>query len=103
MTGLDQEMMQKNISVRTLKDSQKNVITLSVILLVVNFIFLLMGGLLYLYADAMQLSAKGDDIFPFIALGNYLSVGIGVVFIIGLISALFPSASIECRDLWWSR
>jgi SSS family transporter len=92
MTGLDQEMMQKNISVRTLKDSQKNVITLSVILLVVNFLFLLMGGLLYLYADAMQLSAKGDDIFPFIALGNYLSVGIGVVFIIGLISALFPSA-----------
>ena len=92
MTGLDQEMMQKNISVRTLKDSQKNVITLSVILLVVNFLFLLMGGLLYLYADAMQLTAKGDDIFPFIALGNYLSVGIGVVFIIGLISALFPSA-----------
>jgi Na+/proline symporter len=92
MTGLDQEMMQKNISVRTLKDSQKNVITLSVILLVVNFLFLLMGGLLYLYADAMHLSVKGDDIFPSIALGNYLSAGIGVVFIIGLISALFPSA-----------
>jgi Na+/proline symporter len=92
MTGLDQEMMQKNISVRTLKDSQKNVITLSVILLAVNFLFLLMGGLLYLYADAMQLTAKGDDIFPAIALGNYLSAGIGVVFIIGLISALFPSA-----------
>jgi SSS family transporter len=92
MTGLDQEMMQKNISVRTLKDSQKNVITLSVILLVVNFLFLLMGGLLYLYADTLQLSAKGDDLFPSIALGNYLSAGIGVVFIIGLISALFPSA-----------
>ncbi len=92
MTGLDQEMMQKNISVRTLKDSQKNVITLSVILLLVNFLFLLMGGLLYLYADTLQITAKGDDIFPSIALGNYLSTGIGIVFIIGLISALFPSA-----------
>jgi Na+/proline symporter len=92
MTGLDQEMMQKNISVRTLKDSQKNVITLSIVLLFVNFLFLLMGGLLYLYANANGLSVKGDDLFPAIALGNYLSAGIGVIFIIGLISALFPSA-----------
>jgi Na+/proline symporter len=92
MTGLDQEMMQKNISVRTLKDSQKNVLTLSVVLLVVNFLFLLMGGLLYLYAHANHLEVKGDDLFPTIALGNYLSTGIGIIFIIGLISALFPSA-----------
>ncbi len=92
MTGLDQEMMQKNISVRTLKDSQKNVMTLSFVLLFVNFLFLLMGGLLYLYAGANNLAVKGDDLFPAIALGNYLSVSIGVIFIIGLISALFPSA-----------
>ena len=92
MTGLDQEMMQKNISVRTLKDSQKNVMTLSFVLLFVNFLFLLMGGLLYLYASANGLAVKGDDLFPSIALGNYLSVAIGVIFIIGLISALFPSA-----------
>ncbi|MBA2745683.1 MAG: sodium:solute symporter, partial [Flavisolibacter sp.] len=92
MTGLDQEMMQKNISVRTLKDSQKNVITLSVILLFVNLLFLLMGGLLYLYAAENNLTFKGDDLFPAIALGSYLSVAIGVIFIIGLISALFPSA-----------
>lgn len=92
MTGLDQEMMQKNISVRTLKDSQKNVMTLSFVLLFVNFLFLLMGGLLYLYAGANNLAVKGDDLFPAIALGNYLSAGIGVIFIIGLISALFPSA-----------
>ncbi len=92
MTGLDQEMMQKNISVRTLKGSQKNVMTLSFVLLFVNFLFLLMGGLLYLYAGANNLQIKGDDLFPAIALGNYLSVGIGVIFIIGLISALFPSA-----------
>lgn len=92
MTGLDQEMMQKNISVKTLKDSQKNVLTLSTILLVVNFLFLFMGGLLYLYAGNHGLAAKGDDLFPFIALGNHLSVAIGIIFIIGLISALFPSA-----------
>jgi len=92
MTGLDQEMMQKNISVRTLKDSQKNVMTLSFILLFVNFLFLLMGGLLYLYANANGLDVKGDDLFPAIALGNYLSATVGVIFIIGLISALFPSA-----------
>ncbi|MBY0477112.1 MAG: sodium:solute symporter [Chitinophagaceae bacterium] len=92
MTGLDQEMMQKNISVRTLKDSQKNVMTLSFVLLFVNFLFLLMGGLLYLYAGANNLEVKGDDLFPAIALGNHLSTAIGVIFIIGLISALFPSA-----------
>ncbi|RPD48848.1 sodium:solute symporter [Paracnuella aquatica] len=92
MTGLDQEMMQKNISVRTLKDSQKNVMTLSVVLLFVNGLFLLMGGLLYLYAGSIGLDVKGDDLFPAIALGNYLSTGIGIIFIIGLISALFPSA-----------
>jgi Na+/proline symporter len=92
MTGLDQEMMQKNISVRTLGGSQKNVMTLAVVLMFVNFLFLLMGGLLYLYADANGLQVKGDDLFPAIALGNYLSAAIGVIFIIGLISALFPSA-----------
>jgi len=92
MTGLDQEMMQKNISVRTLKDSQKNILTLSFVLLLVNFLFLLMGGLLYLYAGQNGLAVKGDDLFPSIALGNYLSAGISVIFIIGLISALFPSA-----------
>jgi Na+/proline symporter len=92
MTGLDQEMMQKNISVKTLAGSQKNVMTLAFVLLVVNLLFLLMGGLLYLFADANGLAVKGDDLFPAIALGNYLSAGIGVIFIIGLISALFPSA-----------
>jgi SSS family transporter len=92
MTGLDQEMMQKNISVRTLKGSQKNVLTLSTILLLVNFLFLLMGGLLYLYAAKTGNAVKGDDLFPAIALGGTLSPIISVIFIIGLISALFPSA-----------
>ncbi|HOZ77214.1 MAG TPA: sodium:solute symporter [Ferruginibacter sp.] len=92
MTGLDQEMMQKNISVRTLKDSQKNVLTLSTILLLVNFLFLFMGGLLYLYAAQTGSVIKGDDLFPSVALGKTLSPVISVIFIIGLISALFPSA-----------
>ncbi|CAN5611399.1 sodium:solute symporter [soil metagenome] len=92
MTGLDQEMMQKNISVRTLKDSQKNILSLSVILLFVNFLFLFMGGLLYLYAGQLGIEVKGDDLFPTIALNGTLSVAISIIFIIGLISALFPSA-----------
>jgi Na+/proline symporter len=92
MTGLDQEMMQKNISVKTLGDSQKNMFTLATVLLFVNFLFLMMGGLLHLYAQSNQLDVKGDDLFPSIALGGTLSPIIGVVFILGLISALFPSA-----------
>ena len=92
MTGLDQEMMQKNISVKTLKNSQKNIFTLASVLLVVNFLFLMMGGLLHIFALEKGLSLKGDDLFPGIALGGHLSPIIGVIFIIGLISALFPSA-----------
>ena len=92
MTGLDQEMMQKNISVKTLGGSQKNILTLSTVLLLVNFLFLLMGGLLYLYAAQTGSAVKGDDLFPAVALGGSLSAIISVIFIIGLISALFPSA-----------
>lgn len=92
MTGLDQEMMQKNISVSNLKDSQKNMITFCFILLVANFIFLLLGGLLYLYADAQGIQAAKDDLFPMIALKSGLPFFITICFMIGLISALFPSA-----------
>lgn len=92
MTGLDQEMMQKNISVSNLKDSQKNMITFCFTLLVANFIFLLLGGLLYLYADANSITAVGDDIFPTIAVNSGLPFFITVCFMIGLVSALFPSA-----------
>ena len=103
MTGLNQEMMQKNISVKNLKDSQKNMISFSVIMVIVTFLFLFLGGLLYLYAlgnnavyDNHQLLMNGkniigDDIFPNIAL-HYLPKAISIIFIIGLISALFPSA-----------
>ena len=107
MTGLDQEMMQKNISVKNLKDSQKNMVTFSTVMAIVNFLFLLLGGLLYLYAmdkgaqytnggasSAFLLDGKnvmGDDLFPYLAL-NYLPPAVGIIFILGLISALFPSA-----------
>ncbi len=91
MTGLDQEMMQKNISVRNLKDSQKNMITFSTIMVLVNFLFLFLGGLLYLFAQSKNITIKGDDLFPAIAL-NYLPAYVSLIFTIGLISALFPSA-----------
>ncbi len=91
MTGMDQEMMQKNISVKTLKDSQKNVLSMSVVLMVVILIFLFLGGLLYLYASQLNLSATGDKLFPTIAL-EHMPPFVSVIFIIALISALFPSA-----------
>src|SRR5688572_24059694 len=92
MTGLDQEMMQKNISVRTLKDSQKNMMTFNVIVVAVNFLFLLLGGILYLYGKANNVVVPGDDLFPTIALKGFMPAAISIIFIIGLISALFPSA-----------
>lgn len=91
MTGLDQEMMQKNISVKTLKDSQKNIMTFSAVLLLVNFLFLVLGGVLYLYASANGIKVPPDDLFPTIALSNAFSGAIGIIFVIALISALFPS------------
>ena len=91
MTGLDQEMMQKNISVRTKSDSQKNIMTFTAVLMVVNFMFLVLGGILYLYANANGILVPPDDLFPTIALSDAFSGVIGVIFIIALISALFPS------------
>ncbi|MEP7374880.1 MAG: sodium:solute symporter [Chitinophagaceae bacterium] len=91
MTGLDQEMMQKNISVRTLKDSQKNIMTFTAVLMLVNFLFLVLGGVLYLYASTKGITTAPDDLFPTIALSDTFTGTIGVIFIIALISALFPS------------
>ena len=91
MTGLDQEMMQKNISVKNLKDSQKNMMTFTGVLMVVNFLFLVLGGVLYLYASANGITAAPDDLFPTIALSDTFSGVIGIIFVIAIISALFPS------------
>lgn len=111
MTGMDQEMMQKNISVKTLKDSQKNVITLGFTMFAVILLFLFLGGLLYLYAyqlggqnvtsvvDGKEVTrfmignenATADKLFPVVAL-HHMPPAVSVIFIIALISALFPSA-----------
>lgn len=91
MTGMDQEMMQKNLSVRTLTNSKKNVLTLSFILAIVLLLFLFLGGLLYLYAGQQNVTVTGDKLFPEIAL-HHMPPLISVIFIIALISALFPSA-----------
>ncbi len=91
MTGMDQEMMQKNISVKTLKGAQKNVLTLGVILMGVLLLFLFLGGVLLLYAQQQGITAAGDKLFPEIAL-KHMPPFVSVIFIIALISALFPSA-----------
>ena len=92
MTGLDQEMMQKNLSCRNIKEAQKNMFTFSGILVFVNLLFLFLGALLLIYAQKMNVNiASTDVLFPAIAL-NYLGPMAGVVFLIGLISAAFPSA-----------
>jgi Na+/proline symporter len=91
MTGMDQEMMQKSISVRTLKDSQKNMVVLGFIMLVVIFLFLFLGGLLHLFANSIDLSVTGDRLFPELALHHMPRI-ISIIFIIALISALFPSS-----------
>ena len=90
MAGLDQEMMQKNISVKTLKDAQKNMMVFSFTLLLVNALFLLLGGILALYAQQHGLTISPDDLFPRLV-QEYLPFGVFVIFILGLISALFPS------------
>lgn len=91
MTGLDQEMMQKNISVKKLKDAQKNMITIGFTLLIAISLFLFLGGLLNLYAAKNNITAVGDSLFPTLAL-NHMPPYISIIFILALISALFPSA-----------
>jgi Na+/proline symporter len=91
MTGMDQEMMQKSISVKTLKDSQKNMVVLGFIMLIVIFLFLFLGGLLQLFASNENLSISGDRLFPDLAL-HHMPPFISIIFIIALISALFPSS-----------
>jgi Na+/proline symporter len=92
MTGLDQEMMQKNLSCRNIHDAQKNMFTFSAILVFVNLLFLFLGAILLIFAVSKGVAvSSSDEIFPTIAL-KYLSPVAGLVFLIGLISAAFPSA-----------
>ena len=93
MTGLDQDMMQKNLSCRTLKDAQKNMLMFCVLLVVVNFIFLYLGAMLFEYAElnAVQIPERPDHLYPTLAL-NYLPSAVGILFILGLIAAAYSSA-----------
>lgn len=96
MTGLDQGMIQKSLACKNIKEAQKNMYTTSIIIVVVNYFFLLLGAILSIYvASKGGLETLGidktDDMFPTIA-SSYLGVGVGVLFLIGLISASYPSA-----------
>ncbi|NDD35667.1 MAG: sodium:solute symporter, partial [Flavobacteriia bacterium] len=92
MTGLDQDMMQKNLTCRTLQESQRNMMTLAVVLIAVNFAFLLLGSDLSLYAMAHGIDAHGDALFPEVAVSAGLPTIVGVLFILGLIAAAYSSA-----------
>jgi Na+/proline symporter len=91
MAGMDQEMMQKNISVKTLGGSQKNVVAMAAIMMAVVLAFLYLGGLLHLYAPTAGITETGDRLFPAIVM-RAMPEAVQVVFLIALVSALFPSA-----------
>ncbi|NEM98250.1 sodium:solute symporter [Pontibacter burrus] len=93
MTGLDQDMMQKNLSCKNIGEAQKNMFWFSIILVFVNLLFLTLGALLYIYANSkgIDLPAKGDDVFPFLAL-NHFTPFLGIVFILGIIAITYASA-----------
>jgi SSS family solute:Na+ symporter len=92
MTGLDQDMMQKNLTCRTLGESQRNMMTLAVVLVAVNFLFLTLGKDLSIYALAHGMDAHGDALFPEVAVSSALPSVVGILFILGLIAAAYSSA-----------
>lgn len=94
MTGLDQDMMQKNLSCRNLKDAQKNMFTYSMAFIPVNLIFMSLGALLYIFAaqNDIQIPENSDNLFPVLATQGYLPMISGVFFILGLIAAAYSSA-----------
>ncbi len=94
MTGLDQDMMQKNLSCKSLKDAQKNMISFSIVLVFVNLVFLTLGALLYIFSasEGIPMPEKSDQLYPLLAIDGYLGIGVGVFFILGLIAAAYSSA-----------
>jgi len=106
MTGLDQDMMQKNLSCRNLKDAQKNMVVFSFVLVFVTALFMLLGALLYIYVQGqgirvplMDGAPKTDLLFPEIALNGNLGVAVAVTFILGLIAAAYSSADSALTSL----
>ncbi|WP_338733245.1 sodium:solute symporter [Mangrovimonas cancribranchiae] len=99
MTGMDQDMMQKNLTCKTLKDAQKNMISFSVVLIFVNLLFLVLGLLLTQYAAENGISAKKDNLFPTIAMLPEIGIATSSFFILGLIAAAYSSADSALTSL----
>ena len=101
MTGLDQDMMQRNMSCRTMRDSQTNIILTAICQAVVILLFLSLGALIYRYIDFASLPApaRGDDAFPLVATQGGLPVVAGVMFVIGLISSTYSAAGASLTAL----
>ena len=93
MTGLDQDMMQKNLTCRSLGDAQKNMFWFSLVLLIANFVFLCLGALLYIYANekGIAIPERTDDLYPMLAL-NYFPAVAGILFLLGIVAAAYSSA-----------
>lgn len=99
MTGLDQDMMQKNLTCRSLKDAQKNMFWFTIVLTFVNLVFLALGVLLTAYAQKEGITAVKDDLFPAVALQGKLGIGLLLMFILGLIAAAYSSADSALTSL----
>ena len=99
MTGLDQDMMQKNLTCKNLKEAQKNMITFSVVLVFVNILFLALGLMLTQYANQHGITAKKDDLFPTIAMLPEIGVLTSAFFLLGLIAAAYSSADSALTSL----
>jgi Na+/proline symporter len=99
MTGLDQDMMQKNLTCRNLKDAQKNMFWFTIVLTIVNLVFLILGLLLTVYAQQNGIDAHKDQLFPTIATQSGLGVEMAIFFILGLIAAAYSSADSALTSL----
>jgi Na+/proline symporter len=93
MTGLDQELMQKNLTCKSLAEAQKNMFTYSLIIVVVNLLFLTLGALLYLYSTAnnIPIPSATDQLFPSLAFNNF-SLIVGIFFLLGITASSYASA-----------
>jgi Na+/proline symporter len=99
MTGLDQDMMQKNLTCRNLKDAQKNMFWFTIVLVIVNFFFLALGVLLTDYAQQNGIDAHKDQLFPIIATKGNLGLATAIFFLLGLIAAAYSSADSALTSL----
>lgn len=99
MTGLDQDMMQKNLTCKNLKEAQKNMITFSIVLVFVNMLFLILGLMLSQYANQYGITAKKDDLFPTIAMLPEIGIITSAFFLLGLIAAAYSSADSALTSL----